>query len=262
MDIVLALGGGGIKGVGHIPVLEALDDLGLRPKAIAGTSIGALVGSAYAAGFSGADLRTHVQSLASNKAGAIWAMLKDPRNRPLGGVLDPEAVYDVCVPKGMADAFEELEIPFTAVATDYYSRECLALRSGNLRVAVAASIAIPGIFASVPLGGRTLVDGGLVSNLPTRQLPDGFSIAVDVLDYPEPDDDTGRIKAAIGALQIMIKQATEAEIAMHPPDLLLTPDTAGAGPLDFGRISEILDANAALGEQVKRAIEAASKKLA
>lgn len=261
MDIVLALGGGGIKGVAHIPVLEALDDLGLRPKAIAGTSIGALVGSAYAAGFTGVDLRSHVEALASNKAGAIWAMIKDPRNRPLGGVLDPEAVFDVCAPEGLPTEFEDLSVPFTAITTDYFTRECLPLQSGNLRTAVAASIAIPGIFAPVSSQGRTLVDGGLVSNLPVRQLPSGFSIAVDVLDYPEPNDGTGRIKAAVGALQIMIKRATEAEIDAHPPGLLLTPDTAGAGPLDFGRIGEILDANEDLREEVKRAVEAASTAL-
>ena len=256
MEVVLALGGGGIKGIGHIPVLEALDDLGLRPVAIAGTSIGALVGVAYAAGFSGAELRAHVRRLASRKAAAAWEMVRDPRHRNLSGLIDPEAVYDLCVPEGMPESFDALKIPFTAVATDFYAHACVEYAEGPLRPAVAASISIPGIFAPVKWDGRTLVDGGLVRNLPVLSLPPGFTLAVDVLDYPAEGEKEGRRQAVMGALRIMMKATNSRDLEVRKPDLLLVPDTAGAGPLDFRRMTDILDANDGLRETVKRAIDA------
>ncbi len=257
MEVVLALGGGGAKGVAHICVLEALDDLGVRTTAIAGTSIGALVGVGYAAGLSGADLRAHVLRMAGRKAATAWDMLRDRRNRKFSGLIDAEAVYDLAVPDGVPDSFADLKLPFTAVATDFYAHSCLEFRDGPLRPAVAASIAIPGIFAPVKHDGRTLLDGGLVRNLPVLSLPDGFTIAVDVLDYPTPGSGEGRGQAAMGALRIMMKAINLRDLDQRRPDVLLVPDTAGAGPLDFLRMADILQANDGLKDQVKRAIDAA-----
>ncbi|MEM0948366.1 MAG: patatin-like phospholipase family protein [Pseudomonadota bacterium] len=255
MDVVLALGGGGVKGVGHICVLEALDDLGIRPKAIAGTSAGALVGSAYSAGFSGAELRAHVRRLSARKAATAWEIIRDPRNR--GGLIDPEAFYDLGVPEGMPARFEDLVIPFTAIATDFYGHSCVEYAKGPLRPAVSASIAIPGLFAPVRFEGRTLMDGGLVRNLPVLSLPEGFTIAVDVLDYPTPGSGEGRRHAAMGALRIMMKNINLRDLEVRKPDVLLVPDTAGAGPLDIFRMADILNANAGLRDTVKRAIDQA-----
>ncbi len=257
MEVVLALGGGGVKGVAHICVLEALDDLGIRPAAIAGTSIGALVGAAYAAGVTGADLHAHVRRLSARKAANAWDMLRDPRNRNLRGLIDPEAVYDLCMPDGVPETFADLQIPLTAVTTDFYAHACLEFRTGPLRPAVAASIAIPGIFAPVRRKGRVLMDGGLVRNLPVLSLPDGFTIAVDVLDYPAPGSGEGRGQAAMGALRIMMKAINLRDLETRKPDVLLVPDTAGAGPLDFLRMTDILDANEGLRDEVKRALDAA-----
>ena len=261
MDVALALGGGGVKGVAHICVLEALDDLGVRPTAIAGTSIGALVGAAYAAGCSGAELRAHVLRLASRKAAAAWELIRDRRNRGLKGLLSPEAVFDFGVPEGVPDRFEDLQIPVTAVVTDFYAHACVEFSAGPLRPAVAASIAVPGIFAPVELDGRTLVDGGLVRNLPVLSLPPGpaFAIAVDVLDYPTPGAALGRRQAVMGALRILMKTTNRRDLETRPPNLLLTPDTAGAGPMDFRRMPDILAANDGLRDRVKRALDAASR---
>lgn len=255
MEVVLALGGGGAKGAAHIPVLEALDDLGLRPKAIAGTSIGALVGGAYAAGHSGAALRAHAETLMARRAKAIWTMVKDPRNKRLQGLLSPEAAVELGVPEaGIPETFEELQIPFISVATDFYEHEAVGLHSGPLMSAIAASIAIPAVFLPMEIDGRTLVDGGLTQNVPVSVLPEGFLIAVDVLDYPDEARPPGRIRAGIGAVQIMIKAAMRAELAKRPPDLLLEPDTGGVGPLDFGRLDDILASSQGVREEVKRAL--------
>jgi NTE family protein len=252
MGFTLALGGGGAKGAAHIPVFEALDDLGLKPSAITGTSIGALMGAAYAAGFSGADLREHVTALSGRKAKSIWALLRDPRTT--GGLLGAGAAYDVVVPEGMPETIEDLGIPMTIVATDFYAHESLHLREGPLAEAVAASIAIPGIFAPVEIGGRTLVDGGMTQNLPLRAAPEGPVLAVDVMDYPAPGETLGRFKLAVGAFQIMVKSTIREDLKMRPPTLLIDPDTGGVGPLDFYRMPEILETASAGAEDIKRRI--------
>lgn len=252
MEFVLALGGGGAKGVAHIPVLEALDDLGLKPEAIAGTSIGALIGAAYAAGVSGAELRSHVIALSGRKARSTWALIRDPRTT--GGLLGPEAAYDIVIPEGLPALIEDLATPLTVVATDFYSHESVHLTSGPLSSAVAASIAIPGIFAPVELGGRTLVDGGMTQNLPLRAAPEGPVLAVDVMDYPAPGEALGRFKLAVGAFQIMVKSAIRDDLETRPPALLIDTDTGGVGPLDFYKIPEILETASAEADTIKRRI--------
>ncbi len=249
MAFTLALGGGGAKGAAHIPVLEALDDLGLKPSAVTGTSIGALIGAAYAAGLTGADLREHILALSGRKARSIWALLRDPRTT--GGLLGAGAAYDVVVPEGMPEKIEDLRIPTTIVATDFYAHESVHLSRGSLAEAVAASIAIPGIFAPVEVGGRTLVDGGMTQNLPLRAAPEGPTLAVDVMDYPEPGETLGRFKLAVGAFQIMVKSTIREDLKARPPTLLIDPDTGAVGPLDFYRMPEILETAAADAETIK-----------
>lgn len=260
MSFTLALGGGGAKGAAHIPVLEVLDDLGLKPKAITGTSIGALMGAAYAAGHSGADLRAHVLALSGRKARSIWALLRDPRTT--GGLLGAGAAYDVVVPEGMPARIEDLRLPVTIVATDFYAHESVHLDRGPLPEAVAASIAIPGIFAPVEIDGRTLVDGGMTQNLPLRAAPPGPVLAVDVMDYPVPGETLGRFKLAVGAFQIMVKSTIREDIKTRPPTLLIDPDTGGVGPLDFYRMPEILETATAGADTIKRRIAATFDKAA
>ncbi len=252
MDFVLALGGGGAKGVAHIPVLEALDDLGLKPREIAGTSIGALIAAGYAGGMSGAELREHVVELSGRRARALWSLLRDPRSS--WGLLSPEAAYDLVVPDCVPETFGELGIPVSIVATDFYAHESVYLEEGSLRTAVAASIAIPGVFAPVSSNDRTLVDGGLTQNLPVRALPRTRMIAVDVMDYPVPSGDIGRVGFAVGSMQIMIKAAMQDDLNARPPDLLLEPNTAGTGPLDFYRMPEILEQASTDTDEFKRLI--------
>lgn len=256
VGIVLALGGGGAKGVAHIPVLEALDELGVRPIAVAGTSIGAIVGAAYCAGLTGRDLRQHALALAANRAKAIWTMVKDPRNRHWKGLLSPEAATDLGLPDSVPDTFEALHIPFAAATTDFFRHERLMLQTGPLRPAISASIAIPAVFLPMNMGGRMLVDGGLTQNVPVRDLPDGHLVAVDVLDYPQEGQDMSRVRAGIGAVQIMLKAAMRADFEARPPAVLLEPGTGGVGPLDFGKLEEILQAAEPIREHTKRRIGA------
>ena len=157
----LALGGGGARGLAHIPVLEALDDMGLKPTAIAGTSIGALIGAAYAAGMDGKHIRRHVIAAAHNRTETMGRLMA-ARAGTLASVfskgwsqatqMDAEKFCAQFLPQEIPADFSALEIPLTVIATDLHRRQEAALTSGPLYPALAASMAIPGLFRPVAIG--------------------------------------------------------------------------------------------------------------
>src|SRR3954454_20120415 len=127
----LALGAGGARGLAHIAVLEAFDELGVRPAAIAGASMGAVVGAAYAAGMPAHEIRRHVTHLLRDRASVMAALLAARVGRltdVMSGfgnpfLLDGERFLDRLWPEAVPERFEDLRLPFWAVATDYYARE-------------------------------------------------------------------------------------------------------------------------------------------
>ena len=161
----LVLGGGGARGLAHIPVLEALDEAGLKPAAIAASSIGALIGAAYAAGMTGKQIRRHaiarlhdraavLRRLMAARAFAGLSQLLSGLGNPM--LMDGEKLAHAFLPDTMPETFEELSIPLTVMATDLYGRHETALTTGPLCPAVAASMAIPGIIRPLEIGGRIL----------------------------------------------------------------------------------------------------------
>ena len=130
--IGLALGGGGARGIAHVMVLEVLDEMGIRPSIIAGTSIGALIGSAYAAGMSGARIRAHLIETLGDRfylIRQIFGARSQPVQRLLNvlpmrsALLDPIALLDLVLPAGLPDNIADLDIPFRAIATDMRLQE-------------------------------------------------------------------------------------------------------------------------------------------
>jgi NTE family protein len=175
--IGLALGGGAARGLSHIGVIEELLDAGIKPVVIAGTSMGAFVGGAYAAG----------------KLDAIgnWAKTLDMRTFSTlldvgltrGGVIDGQRVCDWLDELGMDQPIESLPMPYAAVATDLADGSEVWLQEGSLAAAIRASISVPGILRPVLLDRRWLVDGGLVNQVPVstcKALGADFVIAVNV----------------------------------------------------------------------------------
>ncbi len=151
--IGLALGGGGARGLAHIAMLEAFDELGVRPKIIAGTSIGAIYGAAYASGISGRELREHTRYILSQRFGLIrdlFVRTAQPFQRLMSvfgarsAILDPAAVLDLILPKDVVGDFASCRIPLKIVASDFYDQEPKVFTEGSLRTAVAASMALPG----------------------------------------------------------------------------------------------------------------------
>ena len=265
----LALGGGGARGLAHIPVIEALDDLGLKPAAIAGTSIGALVGAAYAAGMRGKDIRRHVIALAHNR-GEIMRRLIAARAGTLADLftgafgqatqLDAEKFCAQFLPEAVPQDFSALQIPLTVIATDLHRRQEAAFTSGPLQPALASSIAIPGLFRPVAIGSSILVDGGATNPLPFDQVREraDVTIAVDVFGMPdmERNDIPSAWESMFTTLQIMGSAIVAAKHKHAPADLVIRPNVAIFRTLDFYQASAILRTADAVKAEVKEKLDA------
>ena len=244
-DVSLALSGGGAAGLGHIPILEALDDLGIRPVAIAGTSMGSLIGACYAAGMTGADIRDHVIGLADDPMSVVksfWSNAK-PTLQSFTVQIEADAAVRSVLPERVPETFEDLDMPLTVVATDFYARERACFASGDIRDALSASIAIPAVFQPVRLGGRILVDGGVADNLPVRELPkNGLCIASDAaIEPPSTDTEMPGLAAQVtGSMRIMMRTMMSEGLKQHPNVLFLQPASRRFGALDFDKVEEIL----------------------
>ncbi|MFW5655554.1 MAG: patatin-like phospholipase family protein [Roseicyclus sp.] len=256
----LALSGGGASGLGHIPVIDELDRAGARPEAIAGTSIGALIGACMAGGMTAGRIETHVTGLTSDFAGmgrrllrmAAWSELG------LGLFLDPERIVRIALPEGLPDRIEDMPIPLTVIATDFYRQREVRFTKGPLAPALAASIAIPGLFSPVVVAGRVYVDGGVSNNLPIEALPEGLPvIAVDAVTKPPDETATevpGPLMASLGAMRILMRALLERQLRDRAPFALLRPASCRFGPLDFLRTDEILKAAEPVREETRQAL--------
>jgi NTE family protein len=266
--IAVALGAGGARGLAHIEVLEAIDELGIRPVAIAGCSIGAVLGGAYAAGMTGREIRAHVLALLRNRAEMMSRLLRARVGRiadlltnftnPI--LMDGEILLDLIWPRVVPDTFEQLRVPLIVVATDYYGRREVTFRAGPLAPAVAGSMAIPGLIRPVDVGGRILVDGGAVNPLPYEHLfaTGAYTVACDVAGGPA--EGASRMPAPFEAMfataQIMQRSITNQMLKVRSPDLIVQPEIGAFRALDFFRAKEILRAAAPVKETVKRSLEA------
>ncbi len=156
IKIGLALGAGAARGLAHIPLLQAFDELGVKPAAIAGTSMGAMVGAAYASGLDTKTIAAHAEAVlgkrvdaarrvfASENGGLFNLVSFNPFASP---ILDGLQLARLSLPQGVATRIEDTSIPLKIIATDFYGRCEVVLSKGPLVQAVAASIAIPGVIA-------------------------------------------------------------------------------------------------------------------
>jgi NTE family protein len=256
--IGLALGAGGAKGLAHIVALEAFDQAGIRPVAITGSSMGAIIGAAYAAGYSARALRDHtikrlrdradvMSRLFQARVGSITDIFSGQFGQALQ--LDAEALLSEFWPASMPDRFADLRLPFTAITTDYYQRNERVISSGKLSTAVAASLAIPGLIRPVLLEGRLHIDGAASNPLPFDHMsePCDVIIAVDVVGGPDSTDPTRQpstIEAALGASQIMQLAITEAKLNQQDTRKVrvVRPRISGFSALDFFSVNAILKA--------------------
>ena len=188
--IGLALGGGGAKGLAHILMLETLDGMGIRPHAIAGTSIGAIIGALYAAGLSGADIRALIEQFLVDENEAHDKLITLPKSLRWLDFIDPAFAgggllnstdfitwLGEVLPTGN---FRGLKIPLKVITADLMTGREVIMESGALLPAIQASMAVPGVFPPVEVNGYSLVDGGVANPLPYDRVQDECDIVVAV----------------------------------------------------------------------------------
>ena len=264
-SIALALGGGGARGLAHIPVLEAFDELGIRPKIIAGTSIGAIFAAAYASGLSGREIRAHAYEVLRKRLDLVRdlyaARVRSSRGilnvlAPRPAFLAPDRLLDIILPTRIARDFDHLVTPLKIVASDFYAQEPVVFTSGPLRRAIAASMALPVIFQPVVVEGRVLIDGGLVNPLPFDLIADeaDLTVAVDASGAPvrRPGREMPKAWEALFASNFIFERTIIREkLRSRHPDLYIDAGTSRFQILDFLKIDEILAAAEPAKERVK-----------
>lgn len=269
--IGLALGGGAARGLAHIVVLETFDQLGLKPDFIAGCSIGALLGAAYASGLSAAEIRDHALSVLGTPEKAVRQLLWPGDDRDALEAIDLSLSRPIALnglglvrlvsPPGMAKRVEDTKIPFAVSTTDFYAASEVTIEAGDLETAVAASIAIPGLITAPKLDGRILIDGAYTNPVPMEQVRKrgcDILIAVDVTGNPPPRNspaEPGPIELILGSMQILQKKITKLQSGFAKPDILISPAIDRFGAHDFLKIEEILIAAEPERERLKRGLD-------
>lgn len=253
MKIGLALGGGGARGLAHIPMLQVLDELGIRPYRMAGTSIGAVIGAIYASGVNGSAIRKGtdrmlikdgdtLKEVLARKDALAWIKLLDIDF--LGNALfKGDAFVEFLYRQIEKSTFEELSIPLKVVATDFWDSTQVVFDRGDLLKAIKASMGLPGVFSPVHMDGRTLIDGGCVNPLPHDILSDcDLVIAVNVmgrLEKREGQKSPTAVRAVLETFNIMQRTIIAEKLAKCPPTIYIEPDISNVDLLEFHKAPEI-----------------------
>ena len=261
--VALALGGGSARGLAHIAILEAFDELGIKPSVVAGTSIGAIIGACYAAGLSAAEIRAHAAELLSSRRAVLYRLLSripghltslwSPRHP---AEVDGVSLLDMLLPERARTDFEKLAIPLRLIAVDFHRMEQVVLSEGPVIPAIAASASLPSMMRPVEIGGRLLIDGGFVNPTPFDVVFDeaDITVAVDVTGAPDPNADAASLSANelwTGALHTLFTTVTREKLARRAPDIFIRPDVGGYETMDFLKMDEIL----AVSEPAKQALK-------
>ncbi len=224
--IGLALGGGAARGFAHIGVIQVLEEAGIRPDLVVGTSAGSLVAALYAAGRSGAEL-ARVALLMDESAITDWSF-------PGRGMIRGEALARYVREQTGGRTIEQLPLPLGIVATDLDSGSALLFQRGDVGMAVRASSAVPAIFQPVRIGDREYVDGGLVAPVPVRfarQMGAELVIAVDISAPPDGNATSDPFKMLLQTIAIMGKSINQFEL--KDADVVLRPRLLGVSSADF-----------------------------
>lgn len=271
-QIGLALGGGAARGAAHIGVLAVLEENGIFPDFIAGTSVGALIGGLYAAGVSAARMRALMGEvnwlqLVSLRLPSVNLSSLSPSQAGLSvlasvlGIFDLDKLadwFDQTVGKNVA--FHELNIPFAAVASDVMTGDAVVINRGAVAPAVRISCSVPVLFTPVRRNGRLLVDGAISNNLPiavVREMGAEYVIAVDILptsgavifsrETPDPHEPSNIIDIALHSIYAMVRKT---QMDVFPPNSLITPMIGHISFTDLGAVERLYAAGRAAAAAV------------
>lgn len=217
MKIALTLSGGGYRGMAHIGVLKALEEAGITPEAVSGTSAGAVVGALYAYGVSTEDMLDFFKSIQLLNFGS-YAFGKP-------GWIDPDSFYDRFHEILPVDDFSSLKIPLQVTATEILKGELKVFSEGPLIKPLLASAAFPGFFAPVEIGKGYFVDGGVLNNFPADLLREQTEFLIGVYVNPFEITEKSKIKHSISVLErvLKIKAASDSIRKFDLCDMLVYP---------------------------------------
>jgi NTE family protein len=271
--IGLALSGGGARGGAHVGVLKALEELNIPIDYIAGTSMGAIIGGFYAAGYTADEIQGLLTEMDWS---AALSDKPDRRNQTMrkkeldasflipyrvgfneGSLQLPMGVIEgqhldqifqrILFPVADVSDFRQLSIPFSAVATDLVSGEEVVISGGSLPKALRASMSVPGVFAPVRLNGKLLVDGGMSNNLPVSVVRDMGAEVVIAVDISSPLLKEEQLKSVLSVTEqltnFLTRKNTQAQIEslVTGQDILLVPDLEGFSSADFEQAGEAVE---------------------
>jgi len=250
--IGLALGGGAARGFAHVGVIQVLEEAGIRPAMVAGTSAGSLVAAFYASGKSGKQLQ-HVAETMEEAAFADWTLPLFNR-----GMLRGDALARYVNGQVGSRLIEDFPLPLGIVATDLNSGQSMLFQRGDTGTAVRASSAVPAVFQPVRISGRDYVDGGLVSPVPVRaarQMGAELIIAVDISSPPDGNLAGGTLDVLLQTFSIMSKSINYFEL--READIVVQPALPGVSSSDFSSRKKSIEAGRRAMQQLMPQLRAA-----
>lgn len=269
MKIGIAFGAGGARGIAHLLMIEALEDLGVKPSIISGSSIGAVAGAFYAAGFSSKELREILEQLIHPKSDSVFDFLLKSDIIKLFTMFDPQFIKSGFI-KGekfqkfletnlKVSRFEDLKIPLKIVATDYWKKEEVIFKSGELLNPIKASYSLPGLFTPVKIKDKILIDGGAVNPLPYDLLKDkcDITIAIDVtaLKVKNGSEFPATFDSVFTTYQTMQNSIIKERLKYIKPDIYIKPEIYDVRVFDFIKADSIFKQAQPAKEELKRRLD-------
>ena len=251
----LALGGGAARGFAHIGVIQVLEENGIQPDMVVGTSAGSLVAAFYASGKTGAQLQWLADSMDESQL-TDWTVPFFSR-----GMLRGEALGRYVNSQLNGAKIEDLKMPLGIVATDLQTGDGILFRRGDIATAVRASSAVPSVFEPVRIGNKDYVDGGLVSPVPVRsarQMGADIVIAVDISSRPEDAKTSDMLKVLLQTFSIMGKSISQLEMAQA--EVVVRPALPDVGSAEFTARQKSIEAGRAAMKMALPALKAALAK--
>jgi len=268
-SIGIAFGAGGARGIAHLVMIEALDELGVKPTIITGSSIGAVVGAFYAAGFSAKEMKEILNQLINPKSDSVFDFLLKSDIVKLFTIFDPQFIKSGFI-KGekfqnymknhlKVSRFEELKIPLKIVATDYWKKEAVIFEKGDLIQPIKASYSLPGLFTPVKIKNRILIDGGAVNPLPFDLIMDkcDITIAIDVTAFKAQNESEipPTFDSVFTTYQTMQNSIIKERLKFLRPDIYIRPEIFDVRVFDFVKANLIFKQAETAKEELKRQLD-------
>ena len=267
--IGISFGGGGARGLAHISMIEAFEELGIKPSVISGASIGAIIGAFYAAGYSSGEMKAMLKRLLFPRNDKPFDFLWKSDFIKMFSMFDPQffnsglmkgdRFYNFLQAELDANTFEELKIPLKLVATDYWKKEEVIFDEGELLPAIRASYSLPGLLTPVKIKNRIFIDGGVVNPIPFDILMNDcdITVAIDITAYRTSNgkEYPPTFESVFTTYQIMQNSINQQKMKFIKPDVYIRPEIYDVRVFDFSKHDSIFKQSETAKDKLKRELE-------